>query len=130
MILGLFQRLGFKSGRSVGMLPTLGAEDLTPTATAGGLAPGGWPLTHAFSRHSPRTDRLQSWHRPSRTGLAPEAMPTSAAGVPAGGRFRTEYRFRYVTGLARIRFRAELVAARGFPYATTASKPVSVRVSG
>jgi hypothetical protein len=56
--------------------------------------------------------------------------PVQVTRVRAGGRFRTDYRFRYVTGMARIRFRAELVAARGFPYATTASKPVTVRVSG
>ena len=56
--------------------------------------------------------------------------PVQVTRVRAGGQFRTDYRFRYVTGMARIRFRAELVAARGFPYATTASKPVTVRVSG
>lgn len=56
--------------------------------------------------------------------------PVQVTRVRADGRFRTGYRFRYVTGLARIRFRAELLAARGFPWATTASKPVTVRVSG
>lgn len=56
--------------------------------------------------------------------------PVQVTRVRAGGRFRSGYRFRYVTGTARIRFRAELLAARGFPWATTASRPVTVRVSG
>ena len=56
--------------------------------------------------------------------------PVQVTRVRAGGRFRTSYRFRYVTGVARIRFRAELMAARGFPWATTASRPVTVRVTG
>jgi hypothetical protein len=56
--------------------------------------------------------------------------PVQVTRVLAGGRFRSGYRFRYLNGTAVIRFRAELMAARGFPYATTASKPVTVRVSG
>lgn len=56
--------------------------------------------------------------------------PVQVTRVRAGGRFGTRYRFRYVTGLARITLRAELMTARGFPYATSASKPVVIRVSG
>jgi hypothetical protein len=46
------------------------------------------------------------------------------------GRFRARYRFRYVTGTARIRLRAVAMAEERWPYAPGASKPVIVRVSG
>ncbi|HEX5763171.1 MAG TPA: hypothetical protein VFY04_08635 [Solirubrobacterales bacterium] len=47
-----------------------------------------------------------------------------------GGRFRARYRFRYVSGLARIRLRAVALAEERWPYAPGASKPVLARVSG
>jgi hypothetical protein len=46
------------------------------------------------------------------------------------GRFRARYRFRYLTGRARIRFRAVALAEERWPYATGASEPVMVRVGG
>ncbi len=46
------------------------------------------------------------------------------------GRFRAGYRFRYITGTARIRLRAVLLPAAGFPYASATSKRVTVRVRG
>ena len=47
-----------------------------------------------------------------------------------GGRFKTRYRFRYITGTARIRLRALLVPSSRFPYGGAASKPVAIRVRG
>jgi hypothetical protein len=47
-----------------------------------------------------------------------------------GGRFHAGYRFRYVTGTARIRLRAVALAEERWPYAPGASRPVLVRVSG
>lgn len=47
-----------------------------------------------------------------------------------GGRFRARYRFRYVTGTARIRLRAVALAEERWPYAPGASRPVTVRVTG
>jgi hypothetical protein len=47
-----------------------------------------------------------------------------------GGRFRARYRFRYITGTARIRLRAVVLAEERWPYAPGASKPVTVRVRG
>ncbi|HEY7256338.1 MAG TPA: hypothetical protein VH476_06595 [Solirubrobacterales bacterium] len=47
-----------------------------------------------------------------------------------GGRFRARYRFRYLTGAARIRFRAVALAEERWPYATGASPPLTVRVGG
>jgi hypothetical protein len=46
------------------------------------------------------------------------------------GRFRARYRFRYVTGTARIRLRAVAMAEERWPYAPGVSRPVIVRVSG
>lgn len=46
------------------------------------------------------------------------------------GRFRARYRFRYVSGLARVRLRATAVAEERWPYAPGSSAPVTVEVSG
>ena len=43
------------------------------------------------------------------------------------GRFHARYRFRYVTGRARIRLRAIALAEERWPYAPGASRPVTVR---
>jgi hypothetical protein len=47
-----------------------------------------------------------------------------------GGRFRARYRFRYVSGVARIRLRAVALAEERWPYAPGASRPVALEVSG
>jgi hypothetical protein len=46
------------------------------------------------------------------------------------GRFRARYRFRYVTGRARIRLRATALAEERWPYVPGFSPPVIVRVQG
>ncbi|MCB0829006.1 MAG: hypothetical protein KDB62_09385 [Solirubrobacterales bacterium] len=46
------------------------------------------------------------------------------------GRFAARYRFRYITGRARIRLRAVLLDSRYFPYATGHSRTVTIRVRG
>jgi hypothetical protein len=46
------------------------------------------------------------------------------------GRFHVAYRFRYITGTARIRLRAVALAEERWPYAPGASRPITVRVSG
>ncbi len=46
------------------------------------------------------------------------------------GRFHARYRFRYISGTARIRLRAVALAEERWPYAPGASRPVLVRVSG
>ncbi|MGZ8666463.1 MAG: hypothetical protein ACXWZM_05065, partial [Solirubrobacterales bacterium] len=46
------------------------------------------------------------------------------------GRFRARYRFRYVSGLARIELRAMAPPEEGWPYAAGASAPVRVTVRG
>ncbi len=46
------------------------------------------------------------------------------------GRFHARYRFRYVSGTARIRIRATALAEERWPYAPGASRPLVVRVTG
>jgi hypothetical protein len=48
----------------------------------------------------------------------------------ADGHFRANYRFRYITGAARIRFRATALPEAGWPYAPGSSPPVTVKVHG
>jgi hypothetical protein len=47
-----------------------------------------------------------------------------------GGRFHARYRFRYVSGTARIRLRATALAEERWPYAPGSSRPVTVEVHG
>jgi hypothetical protein len=47
-----------------------------------------------------------------------------------GGRFHTRYRFRYVSGAARIQLRATALAEERWPYAPGSSRPVTVDVRG
>jgi hypothetical protein len=46
------------------------------------------------------------------------------------GRFHAQYRFRYVTGRARIALRAVALAEERWPYAPGTSAPLTVRVAG
>jgi hypothetical protein len=56
--------------------------------------------------------------------------PALVVRTDAKGRFDTTYRFRYVTGEARIRLRATAPAEGGWPFARGSSPPVSVTVHG
>ena len=47
-----------------------------------------------------------------------------------GGTFHAAYRFRYITGSARIRMRAVLLPSRSFPFDSAASKTIRVEVEG
>lgn len=46
------------------------------------------------------------------------------------GHFHAGYRFRYISGVARIRFRAVVLAEERWPYAPGASRPLVLRVTG
>jgi hypothetical protein len=46
------------------------------------------------------------------------------------GRFKARYRFRYITGVARIRLRATALPEAGWPYGSGSSAPVTVEVHG
>jgi hypothetical protein len=46
------------------------------------------------------------------------------------GHFHAGYRFHYISGAARIRFRAAVLAEERWPYAPGASRPLVLRVTG
>lgn len=46
------------------------------------------------------------------------------------GRFRAAYRFRYISGSAKVRLRATVLSEERWPYAPGSSSPVLVRVTG
>ena len=46
------------------------------------------------------------------------------------GHFHARYRFRYVSGAARIRLRATALPEERWPYAPGSSAPVAVEVRG
>jgi hypothetical protein len=54
--------------------------------------------------------------------------PALVVRTDAEGRFDTSYRFRYVTGVARIRLRATAPGEGGWPFARGSSAPVTVTV--
>lgn len=54
--------------------------------------------------------------------------PALVVRTDAEGRFDSSYRFRYVTGVARIRLRATAPAEGGWPFARGSSLPVTVTV--
>lgn len=56
--------------------------------------------------------------------------PALDARTDPKGRFEVHYRFRYVTGEARIRLRATALPEAGWPYAEGSSQPLIVRVRG
>jgi hypothetical protein len=56
--------------------------------------------------------------------------PVALTRTDRHGVYRSSYRFRYITGVARIRLRALLVPSSRFPYSGAASKPVNIRVRG
>lgn len=56
--------------------------------------------------------------------------PALVVRTDRAGRFDTEYRFRYVTGEARIRLRATAPAEGGWPYGRGSSTPVTIEVHG
>ena len=56
--------------------------------------------------------------------------PALVARTDARGRFKLRYRFRYVTGEARIRLRATALPEARWPYAEGSSAPVTVEVRG
>jgi hypothetical protein len=56
--------------------------------------------------------------------------PVLVTRTDAEGRFDARYRFRYITGAARIRLRATALPEADWPYAPGSSPPVTVEVHG
>ena len=57
-------------------------------------------------------------------------QPALVTRTDTHGRFEAHYRFRYVTGLARIQLRATALPEAGWPYVPGSSPPVTVTVRG
>jgi hypothetical protein len=76
----------------------------------------------------PRSGKLVTisyWERAARRW-----RPVILTRTDREGRFRASYRFRYLTGRARIRLRATAPAEADWPYAPGSSRPVTLEVSG
>jgi hypothetical protein len=76
----------------------------------------------------PRAGKLVTisyWERAARRW-----RPVIVTRSDRAGRFAAEYRFRYVTGVARIRLRATAPAEADWPYAPGSSRPLTVEVRG
>ena len=56
--------------------------------------------------------------------------PALVVRTGASGRFHAGYRFRYVSGAARIRLPATALPEADWPYASGSSAPVTVTVHG
>jgi hypothetical protein len=56
--------------------------------------------------------------------------PVLVARSDHSGRFRASYRFRYVTGTARIRLRAVALAEDRWPYAPGTAPPLTLHITG
>jgi hypothetical protein len=57
-------------------------------------------------------------------------QPALVTRTDADGLFKARYRFRYITGEARIRLRATALPEAGWPFASGSSAPVTVEVHG
>ena len=56
--------------------------------------------------------------------------PVLSTRTERGGAFSAEYRFRFISGVARIRLRAKVAGEGGWPFAPGISDPVTVHVRG
>jgi len=57
-------------------------------------------------------------------------QPALVTRTDARGHFEARYRFRYISGEARIRLRATALPEAGWPYASGFSAPLTVEVHG
>jgi Bacterial Ig-like domain len=87
-----------------------------------------WGRVRAQGAPIPRRGKLVAiQYLEEATGLWRPVMVTRS---DHSGHFRARYRFRYVSGTARIRLRAVALSEERWPYAPGASRPLAVRVSG
>lgn len=87
-----------------------------------------WGRVRAQGAPIPRRGKLVAiQYLEAATGLWRPVLVTRS---DHSGHFRTRYRFRYVTGSARVRLRAVALSEERWPYVSGASRPRSLRVSG
>ena len=87
-----------------------------------------WGRVRAQGAPIPRRGKLVAiQYLEAATGLWRPVLVTRS---DHSGHFRARYRFRYVSGSARIRLRAVALSEERWPYVPGASRPRSIRVSG
>ncbi len=87
-----------------------------------------WGRVRAQGAPIPRRGKLVAiQYLEAATGLWRPVLVTRS---DHSGHFRARYRFRYVTGTARIRLRAVSISEERWPYAPGASRSLTVRVGG
>ena len=87
-----------------------------------------WGRVRAQGAPIPRRGKLVAiQYLETTTGLW---RPVLVTRTDHSGHFRDRYRFRYVSGSARIRLRAVALSEERWPYVPGASRPLAVRVSG
>jgi hypothetical protein len=79
------------------------------------------------ARHPSRGSLVAIRYFESSSGAWRPVLVTRTDGF---GRYRASYRFRYITGVARIRLRATLLPSQVFPYLPANSPVRNVRVTG
>jgi hypothetical protein len=122
---------GFAGARRAGLALRVRAAvalNATPHALRTGQSLHLWGRVRARGAPLPRRGKLVAiqYYETETRGWRPVLVTRS----DHNGRFRTRYRFRYVTGTAKIRLRAIALAEERWPYAPGASSPITVRVSG
>jgi hypothetical protein len=99
-----------------------------PAALKTGEAIRLWGRVRAQGAPIPRRGKLVAvQYLEAATGLW---RPVLVTRTDHSGHFRTRYRFRYITGAARIRLRAVALSEERWPYVPGASRPRVVTVSG
>jgi hypothetical protein len=99
-----------------------------PASLKTGEAVRFWGRVRAEGAPIPRRGKLVAiQYLEEATGLWRPVLVTRS---DHSGHFRARYRFRYVTGTARIRLRAVSISEERWPYVPGASRSLAVRVSG
>jgi len=87
-----------------------------------------WGRVRALGAPLPRRGKLVAiQYLETATGLWRPVLVTHS---DHAGRFHARYRFRYLSGAARIRLRAVALPEERWPYAPGASRPLTVSVNG
>ena len=105
---------------------------LTFSATPGWLRTGEWVrfrgrVRSGEARQPSRGSLVAIRYYESTSGAWRPVLVTRTDGF---GRYRASYRFRYITGFARIRLRATLLPSQSFPYLPANSPVRDARVTG
>jgi hypothetical protein len=123
------ERLGSASRRPMTLRVRGGVElEAAPTTLRTGEAVRFSGRVHSFSAPLPRRGKLVAIQYFETA--AKRWRPVLVTRTDHSGRFHAGYRFRYVSGVARIRLRAVVLSEERWPYAPGASTPVTVRVAG